>query len=46
MTLYFESALFLFNPWWDLQITFLKAMMRRFAVHMFDQGWFKVKVKK
>jgi len=25
--LYFESALYLLNPWWDLQITFLKCKL-------------------
>jgi len=41
----FVSALYLLNPWWDLQITLhMSSMMRRCAVPMFDQGRFKVKV--
>ena len=42
----FVSALYLLNPWWDLQKNFaqMSSMMRRCAVPMFDQGRFKVKV--
>ena len=42
--LHFVSALYLLNPWWDLQITLHKSMMRRCVVPMFDKGRFKVKV--
>ena len=43
--LYFVSALYLLNPFWDLQITLHKCVMRRCAVRMLDKGRFKVNVK-
>jgi len=44
--LYFVSALYLLNPWWDLQITAqMSSMMRQCAVPRFDQCLFKVKAQ-